>query len=222
MADLQNQIKSKVTDTTNAAKFQGNELVNAVKDQAKSVISEAKAQAQAAINAVKDLAGAAKAQADEAKAKAKEAADKAKEAADKIKSMAKKGPQLPPVPEFKQKEMPMPKKFEKKEQPIKVEEKPQADTKGSVVSDYKGYKIYEKKLGPFRTLVTYKDDKIFHVGDRTAATSQSAMIDIEKGYIDSNIEKQRYDNQAQAQKEGLTAEQFFSKYPDRKTGAENS
>lgn len=202
MADLQNEIKSKATDTVNeaksqgsglinAAKAQGSELINAVKDQAKAVVDEAKAQAQAAINAVKDLTGAAKAQADEAKAKAKEAADKAKEAADKIKRMAKKGPQLPPVPEFKQKEMPLPKKFDKKEEKPKVEEKPQADSKGTMVNEYKGYKIYERKIGPGRTLVTYKDDKIFHVGDRTFSVPQNAMIDIEKQYIDSDVEKEK-------------------------------
>jgi len=65
------------------------------------------------------------------------------------------------------------------------EQKPQEpeDPKGKVVAEHRGYQIYEKKQGPFRTLTSYKGDATFHTGDRTSAAAQNIMIDIEKEYI---------------------------------------
>lgn len=94
---------------------------------------------------------------------------------------------------------------------------PTPDPKGKLVAEYMGYKIYEKRRGPFRTLYTYdKKDNLFHTGDETGAAAQNIMVDIEKRYIDEAIYQKRLDNQTQAEKEGLNAEQFYAKYPDKR------
>lgn len=211
---------------------------NAAKDAANGKVADAKAKAAGAANAAKDAAkGAANAAKDavngkiaEAKGKIADAKGKAADALTKVKGLFKKNKkQVQPPPEFKPKELPkapmfkesaLPNKPAPVEEPKPAEVKPPSDPKGTLVTEYKGYKIYEKRVGPFRTLTTYKGESIIHVGDRNGATTQNVLVDIEKEYIDSISEQARYDNQSQAEKEGLTAEQYFAKYPDRKTGLE--
>lgn len=78
------------------------------------------------------------------------------------------------------------KKAKKPENAISEAAKQPEDPKGTFVTEYKGYQIYEKKLGPFRTLTTYDfKGSVFHTGDRTAAAPQSVMVNIEKEYINS-------------------------------------
>lgn len=104
--------------------------------------------------------------------------------------------------------------------PSEKKPEPPEDPKGSLLTEYKGYKIYTKKDLFGNVLSSYKGDAIFHKGNESSAAA-AVLLDIEKRYIDSNIDNQRRANQDQAEKEGLTAAQFFAKYPDRKTGQEN-
>jgi hypothetical protein len=72
---------------------------------------------------------------------------------------------------------------DKPQNPVVTQPQEPEDPKGKVVAEHRGYKIYEKKQGPWRTLTSYKGDATFHTGDRTSAAAQNIMIDIEKEYI---------------------------------------
>jgi hypothetical protein len=104
--------------------------------------------------------------------------------------------------------------------PTQEKPKPPEDPKGELVGQHKGYELRKTKKGPMKSITSWKGDAKLHAGDLSSA-DDSILIDIEKGYIDSKIDDQRRSNQDQAQKEGLTAAEFFAKYPDRKTGQEN-